>query len=402
MVTCDFKLHYNAEADILTYDRADLIFIGETGIANGSEGDLLAYIKGATYTPRSNETTDKTKVEVPEDLVAEPYLFTSTYIYFEVDDNNQTQTIQEPWQEPVKVGLHGDDLYIQGLAGNVPDGWCKATKNGDGQYVVPAGQYLGDYDVLGWGAYIYPHYLAAIDRSYNLIDVVFNSDPSYGTVTSNQTLVMNRKENVYEPYSFYRTVTLKKVIEREATPANPEFTFQGSSSSTGASQYYTADIFVPLLDTEGRPMLADKLAYQFFCTKDGQDQPVVFLASKYRNLKEDISELPYGFSDGFDFSNYTIYFESLGIDELKSWKRLGLQSIYRGLGKEHRSDIVWYDLSRFWDPSGIESVGLQPTDGNCQYYDLQGRPVGDDTRGLVLRRSVNADGTVSVKKFIRK
>ena len=65
VVTCDFKLHYNAEADILTYDRADLIFIGETGVANGTEGDLLAYIKGATYTPRSNETTEKAKVEVP-------------------------------------------------------------------------------------------------------------------------------------------------------------------------------------------------------------------------------------------------------------------------------------------------------------------------------------------------
>ena len=63
---------------------------------------------------------------------------------------------------------------------------------------------------------------------------------------------------------------------------------------------------------------------------------------------------------------------------------------------------MWFDLTKFWDPSGIESVGLQPTDGNCQYYDLQGRPVGDDVRGLVLRRSVNADGTVSVKKFIRK
>jgi hypothetical protein len=402
VVTCDFKLHYNAEADILAYDRADLIFIGETGVPNGTEGDLLAYIKGATYTPRSSDTTEKTKVDVPEDLVTEPYLFTSTYIYYEVDDNNQAQTVQEPWQAPVKVGLHGDDLYIQGLAGNVPDGWCKATKNQSGQYVVPAGQYLGDYDVLGWGAYVYPHFMAAIDRSYKLIDVVLNYDPADGTITSNQTIVMNRKEKVYDPYSFYRTVTLKKVVEREATPANPEFTFHSSSSSTGASQYYTADIFVPLLDTEGLPMLADKLAYQFYCTKDGQDLPVVFPAAKYRNLKEDISELPYGFTDGFDFSSYTIYFESLGVDELKTWKRLGLQSIYRGLGKEHRSDIVWFDLTKFWDPSGIETIAQQPTDATCTYYDLQGRPVASDARGLVLRRSVNADGTVTVRKFLNR
>lgn len=404
VVTCDFKLHYNAEADILTYDRADLIFIGETGVANGTEGDLLAYIKGATYTPRSNETTEKAKVEVPADLVTEPYLFTSTYIYFEVDDNNQTQTIQEPWQAPVKVGLHGDDLYIQGLAGNVPDGWCKATKNAKGQYVVPAGQYLGDYDVLGWGAYVYPHYMAAIDRSYNLIDVVFNYNAADGSITSSQTLVMNRKESVYEPYSFYRTVTMKKVVEREATPANPQFTFSGSTSSTGASQYYTADIFVPLLDTEGQPLLTDKLAYQFFCTKDGEDQPIVFPASKYSRLKEDVSELPYGFSDGFDFSSYTIYFESLGIDELKSWSRLGMQTIYRGLGIEHRSDIVWFDLSKFWDADGIEGLIQQSSPVAQTDYDLQGRPVTGNaaTSGLVLRRSVNADGTVTVRKFVNR
>lgn len=401
VVTCDFKLHYNAEADILAYDRADIIFIGETGKPNGTEGDLLAYIKGATFTPRSNTGGGSTKVEVPEGLVTEPYLFTSTYIYFEVDDNNQTQTIQEPWQAPVKVGLDGNDLYIQGIAGNVPDGWCKATKNAAGQYVIPAGQYLGDYDVLGWGAYVYPHYMAALDRSYNLIDVQLNYDVTDGTITTNQTIVMNRKEDIYDPYSFYRTITLKKVVEREATPANPEFTFHGSTSSTGASQYYMADIYVPLLDTNGQPLLSDKVAYQFFRTKDGQDQPVVFPASKYRNLTQDISELPYGFSDGFDFSVYTIYFESLGLDELKSWSRLGMQTIYRGLGIEHRSDIVWFDLSKFWDPNAIEGLDRQSSPVAQSDYDLQGRPVsGNAASGLVLRRSVNADGTVTVRKFV--
>lgn len=402
VVSCDFLLHYDAETDILSYTRADLIFIGETGAPGGTDDDLLAYIKGATYTPRADDTGGSEKVDVPQDLATESYLFTSTYIYFEMDDNNEAQTVQEPWQAPVSVGFHGDDLYIQGLAGNVPDGWCKATKNAAGQYVIPAGQYLGDYDVLGWGAYVYPHYMAAIDRSYNLIDVTLDYNAADGTITTNQTIVMNRKEAVYDPYSFYRTVTLKKVVEREATPANPQFTFQASASSTGASQYYTAEIFVPLLDTDGQPLLSDKLAYQFFCTKDGENQPVVFPASKYKYLNADVSELPYGFTDGFDFSSYTIYFESLGLDELKSWSRLGMQSIYRGLGVEHRSDIVWFDLSKFWGSQGIEAVTQQPTDATITYYDLQGRPVSDDTRGLVLRRSVGADGTVKTVKVFKR
>lgn len=102
-----------------------------------------------------------------------------------------------------------------------------------------------------------------------------------------------------------------------------------------------------------------------------------------------------------DFSNHEIYFEKLGEAELQSWKRLGLQTIYRGNGVEHRSDITWVSIEELWGSNGIADTVFESS-ADSRYYDLQGRTTDAHARGLVLQRIIKPDGTTATVKVFRK
>jgi hypothetical protein len=43
-----------------------------------------------------------------------------------------------------------------------------------------------------------------------------------------------------------------------------------------------------------------------------------------------------------------------------SWTNIGIRSIYRGAGEEHKSNVVWYDVKAYWNEvdkaTGIEDA----------------------------------------------
>ena len=395
VVPCDFVMHYDTDSRTLTVDAS--VFVGETSEPNG--GGLYAYVKAAVFTPGA--LPPLVKVDVPEGLTTRPYLLSANYMAYDTAADGSTVLRNDPYQQPVAVGLDGDDLYIQGLVENVPDDWVKATKNSAGQYVIPSGQYVGTSNL--YGQQFYDFYVTSFNRNNQLTDIVLTYNEADQSVTTTQSIAMNANKSSLQAYYYLTNVSLKPMIEREATPAEPSFTFSREPSPYGSTVWYFADMFIPLTDTAGEPLLADKLSYIFYAEKDGQQQPVVFQASKYYMLDEDISELPYSFTDRLDISNHTVYFEKMGEEELRSWTRLGLQTIYRGQGAEHRSAIVWFDMAAFWQAiDGIYNPAQDFVPATRQDYDLQGRRISDDARGLVLRRSVGADGTVKTVKVIKR
>lgn len=390
-------LSYSTETRSLAYNSQVGVMIAESAKADAKEDkDILSYLTAASF---SVGALAETPVEAPENLDTETYLFTATYLRYETDENQQEQLVTEDYQSAVKIGFDGNDIYIQGISEYAPNGWAKATKNSAGQYVIPANQYMAFVDLLGLGQLIRHYYIAAIDRQNNLLEVVLDFDAKNIVFTTDQTIVINGSKTGLQPYNFYRDMKFQIMVESEATPSAPKFTFNSGTSYSGLSTEYTAEIFVPLLDTEGNPMLAEKLSFQFLREKDGVTEPVVFKAANYRNLKNDAVELPYGFTDGYDFSSHTIYFDPMGEEELKTWTKLGMQSIYRGLDIEHKSEITWVDLTKFWATS-ISHIDATPVAD--RYYDLQGRCVPASTKGLLLRRTILSDGTVVTKKMLRK
>ena len=132
-----------------------------------------------------------------------------------------------------------------------------------------------------------------------------------------------------------------------------------------------------------------KLSYQLFVD---DDEPSTLYTDEYSGITENMDEIPYLFSD----KKGTIIEKAYGIYIYQSgFDRFGIQSIYRGGGEEHRSNIgYWY----FNVPEGVETVADSKTEVPTAAFDLQGRRVTPNHKGLVVTRM--SDGRV-VKKVQR-
>lgn len=374
-IITDFVLNYDGETRALTFDES--INLSETSASNG--GGFYADVVSAVFT--LGGLPPLVPVAVPEGLQTEPYLLNCERTINEENDEGEFELVVEPYQLPLQIGFNGDDLYIQGIVEGVSYAWAKATKNSSGKYVIPSGQYVGTAQLYNQ---VWDYFLSSIGRSGALSDIILTYDAETATFTTTQTIAPTASEKKADSYYTLNGVTIKKIVEREATPSAPLMTFHRRKSPYGSTVWCFAEIFVSLSDTEERPMLSEKLSYVFLCDKgDDNISPVTFPKSKYYMLDEDITEIPYNFTDGLDISRHTVYFEKLGENELKTWKRLGLQTIYRGNDIEHRSEITWVNLEDLWGGNSVESI-QSPVSAPTRYYDLQGRPVEHPAKGLYI------------------
>ena len=386
---------YDAETRTLTNDAS--VYIAETSQLINGNADIYCYVRSAVYT--LGGLPPLVPVEVPEGLQTDSYLLIASQSINEENEKGEFELVTHRYEIPVNVGFNGDDLYIQGMIENVKYAWAKATKDGNGQYVIPVAQYIGTQEFYGQE---FNYYLGATSRYGGLTAVTFSYDAASGTLSSTQTIAPTSTDNtdIAEAYYTLKNVSIKKIVEREATPSAPEMTLRKMASPYGGTMWYYADMFIPLTDTEQLPMLADKISFVFYKDKNGEVSTVTFPAAKFYELDTDVTEMAYSFQAMPDFSNHTVYFEKLGEAELKTWSRLGLQTIYRGKDVEHRSEITWVDLSETWN-TGIADVQWTPTTVQGE-YDLQGRPTDGNARGLVIRRVQQADGTVKTVKVMKR
>ena len=389
-VITPFTFIYDEETRSLEFD-------GNTNVSETTEknsGGFYADVISAMYTPGGVPPLQP--VVVPEGLVTKQYMLSGIYMLNQRDDNGDSYFTEEPYEKPVKIGFDGDDLYIQGLVENVPEAWAKATKNAAGQYVIPVNQYIGTTVAFNL---TFDYFISAINRFNAAVDIVFTYNADTDAFACNQSIAVNGSDG--SSYYWLKNVAIKSIVEREATPGAPQFTFKSEPAPYGSTTWYYADFFVPLSDVNGEPMVADKLCFVFYAKKNGETKPITFTSKQYYMLEQDITEIPYGFTDRLDIGLHTIYFEKMGENELKTWSAIGMQSIYRGMGVEHRSDIVWQDLTNFWGADTID--GLQTADATATtYYDLQGRAADGNARGLLLRRVTGADGSVKTVKVLKR
>ena len=364
-VITPFVFNYDAATRSLTFSGG--CEISETNAKNG--GGFYADIITATYTPGG--VPPLVPVSVPEGLTTQPYLLIGMNSFNDENDKGELYLKEERYERPLAVGVDGDDLYIQGIVENVPEGWVKATKNDQGNYVVPKGQYIGTWSFLGLTN---DYFITSLSRNNTMTDLVLTYNEADGSLTTSQTIGLSGKETVAEIYNWINKVSIRPIVEREATPATPEFTMSKQISPYGGTAWYPVDYFVPVTDVEGLPMVSEKLSFVFLKEKDGQTTPVTFPAGSdyYYTLDSDITEIPFGFTNMPDIGLHTIYFEKLGESEMKTWSRLGLQSIYKGNGVEHRSDIYWFDMAAFWQSLGITNVQM-PTTRDGAIYSLSGQ-----------------------------
>ena len=295
-------------------------------------------------------------------------------------DNLQAVTYSMEYENSghlVGVGFDGDDVYVQGVSQSyIPWAWMKGKIEGD-RITFPL-QYGGSLST-------YLLYFCGADEEYTLTDTgyndwvytwtdgstTFNYDADTKSFQTNQALLVNNSDVAIDRAEKFHAPLFRPFTEQPATPADP-------SISGFIDMYFEMTGFnivmlnVPLQDTEGRFLDPAKVSYQLFFD---DDEPFTLYTDEYKYLTEPIDEVPYLFSDeatyeAFNRSNiyekaYAIYIYETGFD------RFGVQTIYRGGGEEHRSNISYY----YFNGDGIgeiknEKLKMKNEDA---WYDLNGR-----------------------------
>ena len=339
-----------------------------------------AYIAGINVYYLGGEAEPEL-IELPDGAEVEEYYFRAGYEGEEDDAVNAY----------VNVAFVGDQVYIQGLCQYNSDTWVVGTMT-DNVLTIPAGEYVGDY-------YTYDEE-SDTEYIFNLMteEITFTYDPEKDEFTTNSIAIDAYYDG--QPvgnFVSYDYAVITKVVEVAATPADPEFT--GWNLDVNDTSYPYVDYVIPLVDTNGNPMLGSKLAYRFYyATEEEGEVRYVCTTDAYEEISEDMSEIPYNFSDDWDIYNYRLYVYA---EDFTKWTKIGIQSVYYGGGETNESNIVWVDLAEYWEAVGIEEIAAAQSK-SVKFYDLQGRQVNADAKGIVIRVDRMADGSTKTTKMLRK
>lgn len=353
---CDIVFEYDAEAKTLTQVTGYIIENADTYTEISYYGywyDMYIY---------AGEPVKEEPVSAPEDLQTETYLF-SALALTEGEEGMEDYTYQ------TQVGFDGQDVYFKGFSEDTKDYWAKGTLSEDGKTVtIPANQYLGKLEF--WG-YEFKYYLTSVDEAGNFVDIVLNYDAAAQTFATNQPIILNDNKKTLYPYQTFTNVVITKMVEFAATPADPEITDFKPTGSYPLIKYN-----IPTTDVNGKDLFSTKLFYVVWIEKDGVEQQLTLTTDLYTKLSAEMTEIPYTFSDNWDIYNDVLYLNQ-GEEEIATWKKIGIQSIYYGGGECNKSNIVWKE-----NATGITSI--KDAEKDAVIYNLAGQRVQKAQNGLYI------------------
>lgn len=366
----EFVLNYDADAEKFTLEDGVYI-LDNSNNTTPSFYDLfmsLILTKGKYVAPEV--------VELPEGAVVEDW-------QYEAYDNYYQETVTRPSQ----VAFVGNEVYVNGITEVLPEAWIKGTLDGD-KVTFAANQYLGHYE-SSYGS---------LDLFFNPeADVVFGYDAEAGKLTAAEYVTFTGSYN----YDEMSDVVITKVPEVAAVPATPTI------NQVEIATYSYMGATIPATSVDGEALAASKLYYMILVEKaKDQSEPFVLKAENYTPYEEDMTEIPYMFNDA---ENY--YIQAYGdvhyvylltdAEEIDTWYRLGVKSIYYGGGEVNESEIAWYTIKEY--PTSVTGISeIAAEDEGSVYYDAMGRRTNSQAKGLLLKQVRMADGTVKTVKMASK
>lgn len=350
----------SANPDETTYVGLGLTY---TGQYNGEWSYYLDYETVLTY-------KDVTIVDVPKDL--ETSVYSMEY---------------EQSGHLVNVGFKDNDVYVQGISeNNIPNAWWKGTVQGDGKLVFPLqfAQVYSTYLLYFCGADFQGETTADGGTTWNYLwtdgSATFDFDREAGSFSSQQAVFINNADDHIERGEIFRAPRFRPYTEKAGTPSDPSiYTYIDYFDLAGFSILMP---IVPLLDTEGNFMDPSKVSWQIFID---DDEPFTLYPDEYKYLSEAIDEIPYLYTpeQQVTFSRSYIYEKAYGIYIFETgFRRIGVQTIYRGGGEEHRSNIGWH----YFGGDAVNSIAADDPSGEMQHFDLSGRRVNNNHRGITITR----------------
>lgn len=316
--------------------------------------------------------------------------------YNEAPADLQTQTYAMSYRpnasenrsvEMIEVGFVGNTVYVSDLTGGaVKDSWLIGQIEGD-KVVFPSYQMIGEYNnyyIYYTGADVKPdidpmtgeeaYYIYPTDQ------LVFDFDPETRAMSTSMYLAFTTWPVEPSVQGGIWEMDMKPFIEVPATPATPTI----GEEFHPYNEWYmsgTITMTIPCVDINGEALNPEKLSIAFYI--DGQQ--VTFSPDVYWGVPEEMTELPYGFDDGYQISQLGGGYMAIQFMDPEA-QTFAVKSIYRGGGEEHESAMAYYPEA----PVAIQQV---QTEGAAVTYDLMGRRADAKAQGLCIENG---------KKVIRK
>ena len=347
------------------------------------DGSFVGYFDDTKLISYAPYDGDIELVELPEGAEPAEFIYRFDYGY--------------PVAKLGQVYVDGNDVYMNMLACGY-EAWVKGTREGNTVSFKP-GQYIGAYDY-----YLYFSPVITPEGDYSeteTADYVLNYDPETGVYTAYEDdehdyyvdLVTSSGELYDAALSF---VVEPYVGDKPAVPSDP-YGLEISDLYLSSYGQYLFMYWMDNVDVDGNFINPAKLGYYLYLDGDIYTcTPEVFT-----RLEEDMTLIPYGFTDGWDFyEGYCLIGESL-------FTTLGVQAVYTVDGVTNYSNVVSVDMEGNVTtepaPQGID--GLNNVEAKqvtaIELYDAEGRRLQRPQQGVNIVRMMTADGDSKIIKIYR-
>ncbi len=360
---------------------------GYVFISNTSQGNLSLDID------HNMRLEKKEFLQAPSDVAPVEYVYSFTNSYGNI------------YKKKVNVKKSGNELFMQ-LSTSAPDAYVKGVLNGS-QIEVESGQLITD------SAFVYYYsFCDPVIENGSIVDFLPTSgsrllyDEDSRTITS--TYTGDKRSTVFcadyldgmdlcMDYISNPSLTVYPG-DAPATPINPIWrSVKLDSEVTSVMSYNYMSFVIPSLDVDSNYINTDYLKYRVYIN----DELYTFKPSVYLNLKEEMTDVPATFAEGYDFFTYDqlhyiyLYFEQKDITSI------GIQSVYTVNGEERCSEIVVQrfdipdnpDDERFDNDLAITSCRLKDNmvkTGDVVYIRGTVQNNGkNDAKGYVITYTVN-------------
>lgn len=367
--------------------RNDSLFKAETESLMG-----LCSEDGSTWTSYGDYNVVVTKISESTVAPQNPAAAKEYKMAYTVDG--------ESMEKVVKLAIEDGNAYLGAFASNQPDAWAKGRVE-DGKIVFEGRTYLGVDESERCHTWFVPATITTVTlpNGYSYEDYVeaesltFTYDAEKDSIYSDGAFIVNIGKNAISAWEAFSTPTLTPYEEHAGQPEKP--VFDDYMAFTEENGYGGIRFTLSNYSTDGYYLNPSKLFYRiYFDMKE-----YTFTPEEYVYLTEPMTDIPYSFSDDYDFrvdgDLHTVYYYR------NDFETIGVAAFYQGSDMVYPSTLVYLNVKNIGD--GIDAVDADHGQIlSTTYTDLCGRTVSQPAHGLYIKTTKYADGTVrSTKTAIR-
>lgn len=302
----------------------------------------------------------------------------------------------------VKIVIDNNFVWVGGIYNS--DFWMMGRISGD-NVVFPA-QYLGYAD--GVYNYMLPLELKQENNqtmAYSMDNLTFTYDAAAKKMSTDYVLGINVGKNQIQLWEGFMSPVIEKVAYAVETPAKPviyyvmPYNSDKDQPNMGGMEYILSN-----LSTDGKELDESKLFYNIYL----DDQLLTFDKATYRYIENDMTDLPYGYTDSYyskmyqyyGYDLYTVSDKGVTYQDIylhKDFKKVGVKALYIDGDTRLESQMAEYTVTAINNAAISEGADVK----SISYSDLSGRKVSAPQHGIYLKTTTFGNGKTKTVKIVK-